>query len=65
MIRNDSLINLAKNYLTMLKIGYITYEQFLNRIYTLIDLIDYSSNEVEYFRIKLLNIKLKGAKYHK
>ena len=65
MIINNSLIALARNYLTRLKWGYITYEQFLNRIYTLIDLIEYSNNEVEYYRVKLLNIKLKGAKYRK
>lgn len=65
MIRNNDVIALAKNYLTFLKVGYITYEQFLNRIYTLIDLIDYSSIDVEKYRMKLLNIKLKGAKYRK
>lgn len=65
MIRNNDVIALAKNYLTFLKVGYITYEQFLNRIYTLIDLIDYSSIDADSYRVKLFNIKLKGNKYRR
>ena len=65
MIRNNDVIALAKNYLTFLKVGYITYEQFLNRIYTLIDLIDYSSIDADGYRVKLFNIKLKGNKYRR
>ena len=65
MIRNNDVLALAKNYLTFLKVGYITYEQFLNRIYTLIDLIDYSTTDSDSYRMKLLNIKLKGAKYRR
>lgn len=65
MIDNNALVVVAKRYYTFLKVGYITFAQFLTRIDTLIDLLDYSANDISIVRNKLINIRLKGNKYRK
>ena len=63
MVANNSILELAKQYLTFLKVAYITFEQFMNRLQALLDIVDYTTIDCEYTRIKLLNIRSNAYKY--
>ena len=64
MIRNTALIALANRYLEFLKIGYITYEQFMNRMQSLIDLMN-EDKDKDTFKIRgiLILIEQAGEKW--